>query len=281
MNKAASIRQKLLNISKEKKVTFQTIIFRYLHERLLYRLSQSKYRNNFFLKGGVLIYTIGKEITRPTKDIDFLGHQVPNNLDAIHSIFKEVCIIGDDDAVTFDVTSIKVERIKEEDKYEGIRVHIDGGFDTIKQSLQIDIGFGDIIIPKPQKINFPLILKGNSPVKVQSYTIESIIAEKFHSIVVLSFLNSRMKDFYDVYYLIKENEINNISLKKAINQTFENRETPIDVKTGFFRPAFAKDETLNKRWKIFLKRNRLEKSITFEEAANYIRQTILVVLREN
>lgn len=229
----------------------------------------------------MLIYTIGKEITRPTKDIDFLGHQVPNNLDAIHSIFKEVCIIGDDDAVTFDVTSIKVERIKEEDKYEGIRVHIDGGFDTIKQSLQIDIGFGDIIIPKSQKINFPLILKENSPVEVQSYTIESIIAEKFHSIVVLSFLNSRMKDFYDVYYLIKENEINNISLKKAINQTFENRETPIDVKTGFFRPAFAKDETLNKRWKIFLKRNRLEKSITFEEAANYIRQTILVVLREN
>jgi predicted nucleotidyltransferase component of viral defense system len=216
MNKGASIRQKLLNISKSKEenVTFQTIIVRYLHERLLFRLSQSEYKNHFFLKGGALIYALDNKITRPTKDLDLLGQSVPGDLESVKTIFQEICSINDNDAVTFLAETITVEPIKEEDKYEGVRLHIDGKFDSIKQRLQVDIGFGDVIFPEPQIIHYPLLLSENSPVELKTYTIESIIAEKVHAMVVLGLANSRMKDFYDGnsrLYLIRKKEIKQLT----------------------------------------------------------------------
>lgn len=275
MSKAQSIRQRLLNISKkEENVNFQLIIIRYLHERLLFRLSISEFRDNFFLKGGVLIYALENDITRPTKDIDLLGQNVAGDTDTIKNIFQHICAIHDDDAVVFLSDTIDAESIKEEDKYEGVRLHIDGGFDTIKQRLQVDIGFGDVITPEPQRIHYPLLIAENSPVELKAYTVESIIAEKIHAMVVLSLTNSRMKDFYDVYHLLKSSNLNVEFLKRSINQTFLKRETTFDTDSDLLNDTLYKDEILNQRWSVFLKRNKLNHSVTFEETIIYIQEMI-------
>ena len=150
MNIGASIRAKLSYLARSKNVAFQVLIFRYLHERFLFRLSQSAYRNNFFLKGGVLLYAFDNEITRPTKDVDFLGEGINNDLEEVKLIFQEISKITDDDAVWFDPETISVEMIKEDDQYESIRLHIEGGFDTIKQRIRM----GEVEGCQTAEINF-------------------------------------------------------------------------------------------------------------------------------
>lgn len=277
MSRAASIRQRLLNIAKQEGVAFQTIIIRYLHERLLYRLSRSPYRENFFLKGGVLLYAFNNEVTRPTKDVDFLGLNIPGDLENIRNVFQEICSIEDDDAVSFQKDTISVEVIKEDDKYEGVRLVIEGGFDSVKQRLQVDVGFGDVIIPEPQNLSYPLLLTDNNEVNLLVYSVESIIAEKVHAMVVLSLLNSRMKDFYDVFYLLKNESIDKDQLEESIVQTFQKRDTKIGEEVTFFSDSFASDEQLIKRWDQFLKRNKLSHPVSFEETVQFIADKILPV----
>ena len=270
MNKGASIRAKLSNISKAEGVAFQTLIFRFLHERFLYRLSQSHYKNNFFLKGGVLLYAIENEITRPTKDVDFLGSGVSNDLEEIRNAFIEICRVNDDDAVWFNIETITSETIKEDDKYEGVRLFIEAGFDTIKQKIQVDVGFGDIIVPHPQEIEYPLLLSDEKSVFINAYSKESIISEKFHAMIELSFFNSRMKDFYDVYFLLQSNEIDKIILTESIQSTFKNRETIFTNNHSFFNTEFSEDLRLTNSWKLFLKKNKLKETLQFNEVVNFI-----------
>jgi predicted nucleotidyltransferase component of viral defense system len=270
MNKGASIRAKLLTIAKSENLAFQVLIFRYLHERFLYRLSRSEFNNNFFLKGGTLLYAFEKELTRPTKDVDFLGKDINNDLEDIKFAFQKISTLTDNDAVWFDATTISAETIKEEDKYEGIRLFIVGGFDTIKQRIQIDVGFGDIIIPDAQIIDYPQLLAETNPVIIKAYSKESVIAEKFHAMVVLSYANSRMKDFYDVYALLKVNQFDTAVLTESIKTTFERRETSLNQLPSFFDDEFKTDVQLNKFWKQFLKKNKLNLIIEFHEVVRDI-----------
>lgn len=274
MNKGASIRAKLSNIAKSEGIVFQTLIYRFLHERFLYRLSQSEYKNNFFLKGGVLLYAISNEITRPTKDVDFLGSGVPNDLEEIKNAFIEICLVKDDDSVWFNIETITTETIKEDDKYEGVRLFIEAGFDTIKQKIQVDVGFGDVIVPQPQEIEYPLLLIDEKSVFINAYSKESIIAEKFHAMIELSFLNSRMKDFYDVYFLLQSKDINKIILTESICTTFNNRETNFTNNHSFFSTLFSDDVRLTNSWKLFLKKNKLNESLEFKDVVYYLVQEI-------
>jgi len=193
MISSKSIRAKLLNISRNENIAFQVIVFRYLHERFLYRLSISEYANSFMLKGGNLLYAIEGLKVRPTIDVDFLGINIANDIEIVKNAFSNICTVNSDDAVWFDASSIKAEQITEQDKYSGVRLLIDAGFDTIRQRIQIDIGFGDVIIPKAQKINYPVLLSEMQTPVLSVYSTETLIAEKFNAMIELSTLNSRMK----------------------------------------------------------------------------------------
>jgi predicted nucleotidyltransferase component of viral defense system len=279
MNKAASIRARLQNIAKKENIAFQVIIFRYLHERFLYRLSKSPFKDNFCLKGGVLLYAFEQELTRPTKDVDFLANDIPNNFTEIKKAFKEICHIENDDSVWFNSETLTVEKIKEEDKYEGIRLFIEGGFDVVKQKLQIDIGFGDIIIPGSQTITYPCLLPDSEPAIINAYSQESIIAEKFHAMVVLSYANSRMKDFYDIYNLLQNDTVDFSILEQSIIATFTRRETALNFDSVFNDVNFSKDESFAKQWAIFLRKNKLALDHPFQEIVEFIQEKLQFLMK--
>jgi len=212
-NKAASIRARLKNIADKEHKQFDFILMLYFIERLLYRLSISRYSDMFILKGGLLLYTILDEKARPTKDIDMLARELASNLDALKEVFTEIASISIDDEVIYDTNSITTERIKEDADYEGVRIKLTAHMQNMRKILQFDIGFGDVIVPKPQSMEYPTLLDMDRPV-LKAYSKESIISEKFEAMLYLAEANSRMKDFYDIYNLCNNFEFDGRILSK-------------------------------------------------------------------
>ena len=255
-NKAASVRAKLMNIARAENIDFDALLLRYFQERFLYRLSVSKFSDRFVLKGGLLLICFNMPRSRPTKDIDFLAEQVKNDPDDIEYIFRDIAKITCDDGIKFNSSSITTERIKEDADYEGIRLKIEATLGQARKRMQMDIGFGDIIIPKARVIEFPTLLEEKPP-KVRVYSIESIISEKFEAMVKLAMANSRMKDFYDVYSLSLNHRFQGKKLKKAVEATFQKRETPIPDNPLVFREEFYKNKERQKQWTAFLRKLQL------------------------
>ncbi len=271
INNSASIRAKLYNISKKENISFQLIILRFLHERFLYRLSVSEFADKFLLKGGVLLYALEGSKTRSTKDIDFLGKNISNNEDSIRNAIKEICSIEDkDDCAWFDPESVICQTISENEKYSGLRVFIDSGFDTIMLRLQIDVGFGDVVKPLPLTIDYPLLISELKSPKVKVYSVESVIAEKFHAMIELSTVNSRMKDFYDVYLLIVSGRYSKINLQLAIKGTFKRRSTSYMQNHALFTEEFGTNSIRIRMWKTFLKKAGLNVDIEFKDVVETI-----------
>lgn len=270
MDKAKSIRAKLLNIAKQQKVDFQNIVTRYLHERFLYRLSVSPNAAYLFLKGGNLVYVLQGLTTRPTTDIDLLGSNIKNEAETIYNVVSEIIAIQCEDSVWFDTESLKTEVIAEQNQYNGIRCLFEGGFDTIRQTIQVDIGFGDIITPKPMQIEFPVLLTKSEVPVLMAYTAETVVAEKFQAMVSLGSINSRMKDIYDIYFLLKKGEIDEILLTQAIHSTFRNRNTILDKTSVVFTTDYATDKRNQVMWKAFLKKIKVENDLPFEKVIEYI-----------
>ena len=261
---AKSIRAILKNIADREKIDFQLVVIRYLHERLLYRLSLSEYRLKFILKGGNLLYAIEGLHIRPTTDIDILAKHITNDKETLKNIFKDICSVEyNDDCVVFDALNIVVSDIAEEKKYSGVRLLINTLFDTIKQTIQIDIGFGDTITPAPLPLLYPTLLTGLNPPDIMTYSIETVIAEKFHAMILNSVFNSRMKDFYDVYILLKNNRINNENLQEAILQTFRCRETDFIENHELFTSSFHEDKNRQTMWKAFLRKMKISENLEF------------------
>lgn len=206
-NIGASVRAKLINIATESKRDYNAILRSYLQERFLYRLSISSYKSAFILKGALLL-TIGNVSKfRPTKDIDFLSKGISNELDDSIGIIKEIVSIKFDDGIQFILDKITAEKIKEGADYEGVRIHLPYKLDTIKGYLSVDIGFGDKITVGPNEINFPSMLDFPHP-KILVYSFETVVAEKFESIVNLNFISSRMKDLYDIIFIAANYKFN-------------------------------------------------------------------------
>jgi predicted nucleotidyltransferase component of viral defense system len=201
-NRAVSIRARLLNLAKKEGIDFQLIIIRFLHERLLYRLSISDYSQQLILKGGALIYAMQGLKSRPTIDVDLLGTQISNDIEVLCEVFRKICTVQSEDEVVFNQESVVGELITQQDKYNGIRLYIDATFHTIRQRLQIDVGFGDIVFPVVQVLEYPILLDDMQVPVLLAYSKETVIAEKFQAMIELSVANSRMKDFYDVYKLL-------------------------------------------------------------------------------
>jgi len=275
MATSASIRARLKNISREKQIPFQLLIFRYLHERLFYRMSISNYRNNFILKGGNLLFANQGLLSRPTRDIDYLAVNVPNDIEEIRSIFIKLCNIEySDDKVIFNPNSIEFETITEQDKYSGLRVFINASFDTIRQKIQIDIGYGDIVIPNAKIIDYPVLLEDMESPIIKVYSNETVIAEKFQAMMELAELNSRMKDFYDIYTILSTNQFDRDVLKDAIISTFKQRSTSYMEKHAVFTEEFVKDTNRNKMWKAFLNKINDNSKLEFEVVMDTISKNL-------
>ena len=198
-NKAASIRQKLLNLSRERGESFDFVLQQYAIQRLLYRLSVSEYHDQFLLKGAMLFSVWTGDLHRPTKDIDLLGFG-SNDTDVLVNDFKVICAIEADDGLIFDIESIQGVRIKEDSLYQGVRVTGFAHLEKAKIGLQVDIGFGDAVTPNARLATIPSFLDFPAPI-MKIYPVYTVIAEKFHAMVALGLFNSRIKDFYDIWMI--------------------------------------------------------------------------------
>jgi len=265
-----SVRSRLLNISKVygEKDGFMKLLVRYLHERLIYRISVSRYRENFFLKGGSLLFAYNGLMGRPTQDVDFLAARLSRDATRLKDIFAEICQIEcEEDGVRFDAASIRTTEITQERKYPGTRVVMIAHLDTIVQLVSVDIGFGDVIVPKPIDLDYPVFLDTTPPIRIKAYSLETVVAEKFHAMVEKDTENSRMKDFFDCYQILTKlsDLVNEAVLSDAIRATFENRETIIADNLQLFTEAFSNDEHRNMLWKNFLKKINWKEQIEFED----------------
>ncbi|WP_352423535.1 nucleotidyl transferase AbiEii/AbiGii toxin family protein [Proteiniphilum sp.] len=268
---AKSIKAKLLNLAKQERLDYQLLIIRYLYERLLYRLSISDYRERFYLKGGTLLYAFEKEYPRPTLDIDFLGVKIKNDVAHIKEIFIEICGLAcEEDGVNFDINSIATEEITEQKDYTGIRLSLVAHLDTIRQVMKMDIGFGDVVTPRPLVISYPALMEELPTASILAYSLESVVAEKFQAMIELSEVNSRYKDFYDVYKILKNQELDNDILSAAIHATFQNRETHYFKGHPLFTKEFVTNEERNKHWSLFLKKIRQDDGLSFESVMTVI-----------
>lgn len=270
-NYGKSIRSKLLNVAKKENVFYQTVLTRYFQERLLYRMSQTRYRDNFYLKGGALLYAFERFAARPTLDIDFLGRDISNEGAAVIAAFKEICSVPcEEDGIFFDIERIIAQNITEFKDYHGIRLSIPVKMDTISQVMTMDIGFGDVVTPSPVNLEYPLLLEHLPVPNILAYSVETVIAEKMHAVVDLADQSSRMKDYYDLFNLLSKEKYDSKTLQDAIVNTFENRHTSYDADTMFFRNDFADNPQMQVRWKAFLKKITKEADVSFAEVVSYI-----------
>jgi len=256
-NLAASVRQRLVNIAKEREEEFQYVLIRYGTERLLYRLSQSEHADVFILKGAALFQIWTNQPHRPTRDVDILGHGAPT-LDRFERLLRDVCTTEvEDDGLLFDGNSIVVEQIKEEDEYQGIRLRLVASLQNARISLQIDVGFGDAITPGTEDVVYPTLLEFPPP-KIKAYPRETVVAEKFQAMVKLGIANSRMKDYYDLWILAKQFDFDGTQVTKAIKATFERRRTELPSSMPLaLTDEFAEDERKQTQWKAFCRKGRL------------------------
>ncbi|MFP3984352.1 MAG: nucleotidyl transferase AbiEii/AbiGii toxin family protein [Desulfurivibrionaceae bacterium] len=255
-NLSASVHQRLLNKAKESSRPFNELLQHYAIERFLYRLSMTAYAEKFFLKGALMFSVWSGPWTRPTMDIDLLG-QIDNSLETIVAAVKEACEVKvEADGLSFDPETVAAERIVEDAFYEGVRVRMQGLLGSARINLQVDIGFGDEIVPGSYRISYPALLDFPAPA-LKGYTMESTIAEKFQTMVKLGVLNSRMKDFYDIWMLSRSFNFKGEMLGHAIHRTFTNRNTPFNAAPAIFHPSFIKDENNRRQWRGFVRKAKL------------------------
>lgn len=257
-NIPASVRQKLLNKSKDKGRPFLEVLQYYAMERFLYRLSISAHAPKFFLKGALMFRAWGAANHRPTLDIDLLG-KTTNSVENLVRISRDVCQenIAFDDGIVFLHETVRGKIIQTEAEYEGIRTEFEATLDKAVIYLQIDIGFGDIIFPAPQALAYPTILDFPAP-QLLGYTIESVIAEKFETMVKRGLLNSRMKDFFDVWALSQRFSFNSHALANAIQATFNQRGTTLQPNPDCFSAAFISEPFKRAQWESFIRKLSIE-----------------------
>lgn len=261
-NLPASIRARLYDHAKNNSLDFDSVVLRFMQERFLYRLSISPYKSHFILKGGLLLLLSKGGIGRPTLDIDLLGYNISGDAEKIGSFIREIVSLENPDGIVFDEAMVQLETIKEAALYQGLRVKIPTRLDTIQRTMQIDIGFGDIITPEPIEKEYPTVLDYSAAL-IMTYPMETVIAEKWQAIVSLGIVSSRMKDYYDVWFLLQQSLIDNVLLKQALTRTFEHRHTLLQDSSFIFEAAFKQNSDKQKQWKAFLRKTSIDCPIEF------------------
>ena len=250
-----AIKFKLKSYSVKQGSNHQDTLTRFFHERFLYRLSQSPYVDHFLLKGGTLAYAYGAERSRHTRDIDLLLRKLQGDEKHIQSIFSKIAAIEIDDGVTFMADGVRISPITKEGRYKGTRVKLIAMLGNVRQGMQIDIGVGDHVTPGPTQIEFPTILSELPEPVLLAYNLETMLAEKFEAMISLGALNSRYKDFYDVYVFGAEAKPDLLEL--AVRNTFTRRNTVIIAHPIVFSDGFYLDAQRQTRWATFLRKNNL------------------------
>lgn len=274
-NYGKSVRTRLVNLMNETGYKYMYLLARYFNERLLYRVSVSQYKDNFLLKGGSLLYALDGLEARPTVDIDFMADRISRDRDNMTEIFRKIVAIGcDEDGVYFDTESIKPEPITVDKKYPGLRFYVTAHMDTIVHNMSVDIGFGDVVSPCPMTIDFPLLLPNIPSVNLQAYSLETVVAEKFHAMIDRDETNSRMKDFFDCYMLFTQRNISDETLFEAIKATFDNRALAYKPNLKLFSDGFATDKERIIRWKAFLKKIQWKEEIPFPVVMQIIKDRL-------
>ena len=224
---------------------------------MLYRLTQSEHRDVFILKGAMLFQLWVDQRHRPTRDLDFLGRG-EKSIRRFEQIIREVCKIAvEDDGLKFNAESVRGDVIKEDQEYDGVRLTLDCRLENARIPIQIDIGFGDVVTPAASEVTYPVMLDFPAPI-LSAYSRESVVAEKFQAMVMLGVVNSRMKDFYDLWVLAKRFDFQGPILCEAIRATFERRRTPIpDNVPVALSPVFFKDQAKQAQWLAFVSKSRL------------------------
>ena len=248
----ASVRARLLTLAREKGQVFDLLLTRYATERLLYRLSTTPHRDRFVLKGAMLMTTWFDDPHRPTRDVDFLGYGDPAP-EPMLAVFREICAIEENDGIIFDVDALRVELIREELEYGGLRLRTTARLAGARITIVIDIGFGDAIEPGVEEISLPVLLDLPAP-RLHAYARETVIAEKFQAMVALGLANSRMKDYYDIWMLSRSYVFSAERLSCAIAATFERRGTaiPEDLPDAL-TTAFCTYAIKQRQWEAFAK----------------------------
>ena len=226
-NVSASVRQRLLNQARAQGKDYQVLLTRYVLERFLYRLSQSPYRNRFVVKGAILFLLWEGEFHRTTRDLDLLAFDSSESA-RLEAAVREICAIkiDEEDGVVFRPETVRGRAIREDRIHDGVRLTVEAHLGSARLPLQIDIGFGDAIIPTPEIAAFPVLLDLPTPI-LHVYPKETVVTEKFQAMVELGMINSRMKDFYDLWYLSRHFAFDGATLLQAIKATFERRGTSL------------------------------------------------------
>lgn len=250
-NMGASVRAQLLNVARDTGQVFDVLLTRFVHERLLYRLSLSSHADRFVLKGAMLITAWMPASARGTRDLDLLGFGDPDE-QRILAAFREVLTTAADDGVEFNADALRVNRIREELEYGGLRVRTIASVAGARIAVVVDIGFGDSVEPGLEIIDYPALLNLPAP-RLRTYARETVVAEKFQAMVALGRVNSRMKDFYDIWLLSRSFTFETERLARAIAATFARRHTPIPTHTpDALTPEFAADLLKQRQWSAFI-----------------------------
>jgi predicted nucleotidyltransferase component of viral defense system len=279
-NTSVSVKQKLLNYARQNSLELNSVLLQYIQERFLFRISKSKYSNNFILKGALLFLAHDVSRFRPTKDIDLLGSAIPSKTDTLKKIFEEIASINYDDGLAYNPGSVSAEEIVEQDEYHGIRIKLSASLGTARQQVQIDIGFGDTIYPGSLTMDYPTLLEFEAP-HLKVYSRESAVSEKFEAVVSLGVATSRMKDFYDIHFFASGTEFDLLTLHTALIETFKNRQTPIESRSVIFDDKFKNDKNLNSLWTAYIKKRSLNLNISFAEIVSKIDAFIEPACTEN
>lgn len=250
-NMGASVRGRLLNLSRETGQNYNLLLTRYALERLLYRLTQTSHGDRFVLKGAMLLTTWFDDPHRPTRDIDLLGFGDPEP-EAMLEIFREICSVELDDGVAFDRDALKVTANREDLAYGGLRLQTNALIGGARLRIIVDIGFGDAIEPGLEPLELPVLLDQPAP-KLRAYARETVVAEKFQAMVMIGQANTRLKDYYDLWVLSQSHAFNEERLARAVAATFERRETPLPTELpDGLKPAFYEDEAKIAQWRAFV-----------------------------
>lgn len=276
--KAASVRQRLLNRARAEGGDFQTLLTRYVLERFLYRLGESPHRERFVVKGAMLFVLWEGDLHRTTRDLDLLGSGPSAIADVKRAVREVLAVEADDDGVAFDADTVQGDLIREEHEYEGVRVTAEARVGNARVRLKIDVGFGDAVTPEAEEATFPTLLDAPPPV-LRAYPKETVVAEKLQAMVALGILNSRMKDFYDVWHLARHDAFDGPTLAEAVRATFERRGTPLPIAAPLaLTDEFAADTGKQTQWRAFVRRGRLSDEAPLAEVVDGLRTFLLPVL---
>lgn len=256
-NLESSIQARLLNYSRVNKREYGQVLTKFALERLLYRLSQSKHSENFLLKGALLFDLWFDVPLRPTRDIDLLGFGLAE-LPHVVGVFEDLCRLQVADGMDYKTESIQADEIRKQANYAGIRVSLLALLGNSRISIQVDIGYGDVVTPAPEEAVYPVLLDDLPAPKLRVYPMYTVVAEKFETLVSLGIANTRMKDYFDLWVLHQQGKFDDELLRTAIAETFLRRGKPLPkgVPVGL-SDEFSGDVQKQRQWLVFLKKNQL------------------------